>query len=328
MRRFLKVVIVVSGLALLVTLAASIALASRMRDGARSPDARQGGQALFHILAVVPASDAERYYARAVEAMTRTARKRGAVLQTLEYDQDNAPSAIARQLRLAAELEPDGVVVSAPLDPLVTEAVDTLSKRGVPVVALETDLPGSARAAFIGTNPYSVGVLAAEAVAEDFPGGAEVALVLSRDYADGSARGATIAAGFVYGARDANGVRLAMTRTAREGPSASEAIVRELLAEHASIDVAVFIGARDSEGAARALIEYDRVGELAIIGFDDDPALLELVHLGVVAASIARSPERSGEVAVEAIMTLAKGGRVSAYIDPGLTVIRRREGER
>ncbi|HPB64918.1 MAG TPA: substrate-binding domain-containing protein, partial [Spirochaetales bacterium] len=166
MRRFLKVVIVVSGLALLVTLAASIALASRMRDGARSPDARQGGQALFHILAVVPASDAERYYARAVEAMTRTARKRGAVLQTLEYDQDNAPSAIARQLRLAAELEPDGVVVSAPLDPLVTEAVDTLSKRGVPVVALETDLPGSARAAFIGTNPYSVGVLAAEAVAE------------------------------------------------------------------------------------------------------------------------------------------------------------------
>lgn len=328
MRRFLKVVIVISGLALLTTLAASIAVATRLRDGVPSADARQGGQALFHILAVVPSSDAERYYARAVEAMTRAARKSGAVLQTLGYDQGDAPSAIARQLRLAAELEPDGVVVSAPLDPLVTEAVDALADRGVPVVALETDLPGSSRAAFIGTNPYSVGVLAAEAVAEDFPGGADVALVLSRDYADGGARGATIAAGFLYGARDAGGVRLAMTRTAREGPSASEEIIRELIAEHASIDVAVFVGARDSEGAARALIEYDRVGELAIIGFDDDPALLELVHLGVVAASIARSPERSGEAAVEAIMTLAKGGRVSAYIDPGLTVIRRREGER
>jgi len=327
-RGFLRILIVVSGIAFIVTLAASIAVTTRLRSDISAPSSRPGDAALFHLLAVVPSSDAERFYARATESMRLAARKDGALLQTLSYAQGDAPVSIARLLRLAAELEPDGVIVSAAYDPLVVEAVDALVARGIPVVALETDLPGSARATFVGTNPYSVGVMAAVAVADAFPLGASVALVLSRDFSDGNARGATIAAGFMYGARDKRSLSLAMTRTAPEGPSASEEIVRELLADRTDIDVAVFIGARDAEGAARALIEYDRVGALAIIGFDDDPALLELVHLGVVAASIARSPERSGENAVAATMTLARGGRASAYIDPGIRIIKRGDGTR
>ncbi|PKL24892.1 MAG: hypothetical protein CVV47_06275 [Spirochaetae bacterium HGW-Spirochaetae-3] len=328
MRGFLKIALAISGAAFAVTLAASIAVTARLRSDIAARPTKPGDDALFHLIAIVPSSDAGRYYARALESMGRAARKAGAALQPLTYAQGDAPESIARLLILAAELEPDGVIVSAPLAPLVVGAVDALAAAGIPVVALESDLPGSARAAFVGTNPYSIGALAATAVAESFPNGAEVALVLSRDFADGSPRGASIAAGFNYGARDRHDIRLAMTRTTREGPSASEEIVRELLAERGDISVAVFIGARDAEGAARALIEYNKVGELSIIGFDDDPTLLELVQLGVVAASIARSPERSGEDAVLAAMTLARGGRTSAYIDPGLRVIRRGGSDR
>lgn len=325
-RGFLKIVIAISGVAFAITLAASIAVTARLRSDISTPSPKP--EALFHLIAVVPSSDEGRFYARALESMERTARKAGAVLQPLTYTQGDSPVTVARLLRLSAELEPDGVIVSAPSDALVVAAVDALAAAGIPVVALESDLPGSARAAFIGTNPYSIGALAATAAAESFPGGADVALVLSRDFADGGTRGASIAAGFTYGARAERGVRLAMTRTARDGPSASEGIVRELLAERPDVDVAIFIGARDAEGAARALIEYDKVGELAIIGFDDDPALLELVHLGVVAATIARSPERSGEEAVTAAMTLARGDRTSAYIDPGIRILRRGDGSR
>ncbi len=326
MRGFFKIIAAISGVAFLLTLAASIALATRLRKDIAAPSPGQDGAALFYLVAVLPASDTERYYARAAESMQAAARKDGAVLQILSYSPGDAPGTVSRLLALAAELEPDAVVASVPQDTLTVAAVGGLVARGIPVVTLESDLPGSARAAFVGTNPYSIGVMAATAIAEAFPAGASVALVLSRDFPDGNAGSATVAAGFKYGSRDNPHIELAMTRTTGGGPSASDEIIRELLADRGDIDVAVFIGARDAEGAARALLEYDRVGSLAIIGFDDDPGLLELVHLGVVTATVARSPERSGEYAVSAAMALARGGRASAYIDPGLRLIKRGDG--
>jgi len=327
-RGFLKIVIIVSGLAFAATLIISTATAIRLGAAMATPSSKSAPDALFHLLAIVPAGDHGRYFDRVVASMERAAKKDGAVLQTLSYASGDGPEAIARLLLLATELEPDGVIVNAPPDARIIEAVRGLERRGVPVLALESDLPASGRAVFIGTNPYSIGVIAAGAVSDSFPQGARAALVLSRDYAEGVSGGATIVAGFMHRARTSKGLELAMTRTSQEGPSASEEIVRELLSEHADIDVAVFIGARDSEGAARAIIEYDKVGRLAIIGFDDDPALLELIQMGVVTASIARSPDRSGEEAVKAAMTMARGGRASAYIDPGLRVIRRDGGTR
>jgi len=327
-RGLLKIIILVSGLAFASTLILSTATAIRLGAAIATPSSKAAPEALFHLLAIVPAGDHGRYFDRVVASMERAAKKDGAVLQTLSYASGDGPEAIARLLLLATELEPDGVIVSAPPDRQVIEAVRGLEHRGVPVLALESDLPASGRAVFIGTNPYSIGVNAASAVADSFPQGALVALVLSRDYAEGISGGATIVAGFMHGARGRKGLQLAMTRTSQEGPSASEEIIRELLSEHADIDVAVFIGSRDSEGAARAILEYDKVGRLAIIGFDDDPALLELIQMGVVTASIARSPDRSGEEAVKAAMTMARGGRASAYIDPGLRVIRRDGGTR
>lgn len=327
-RGFLKIIIIVSGLAFASTLILSTATAIRLGAAIATPSSKAAPEALFHLLAIVPADDQGRYFDRVVASMERAAKKDGAVLQALSYTSGDGPEAIARLLRLATELEPDGVIVNAPPDRQVIEAVRGLERSGVPVLALESDLPSSGRAVFIGTNPYSIGVNAASAVADSFPHGARVALVLSRDYAEGVSSGATIVAGFMHGARGRNGLQLAMTRTAQEGPAASEEIVRELLSEHSDIDVAVFIGSRDSEGAARAILEYDKVGRLAIIGFDDDPALLELIQMGVVTASIARSPDRSGEEAVKAAMTMARGGRASAYIDPGLRVIRREGGTR
>lgn len=327
-RGFLKIVIIVSGLAFAASLIMSTATAIRLGAAMAPPSAKSAPEALFHLLAIVPAGDHGRYFDRLVASMERAAKKDGAVLQTLSYASGDGPEAIARLLLLATELEPDGVIVNAPPEARIIEAVRGLGRRGVPVLALESDLPSSGRAVFIGTNPYSIGVIAAGAVADSFPQGARVALVLSRDYAEGVSGGATIVAGFTHRARASTGLELAMTRTSQEGPSASEEIVREILSEHTDIDVAVFIGARDSEGAARAIIEYDKVGRLAIIGFDDDPALLELIQMGVVTASIARSPDRSGEEAIKAAMTMARGGRASAYIDPGLRVIRRDGGTR
>ncbi len=319
MRGFLKALVAVSGLAFLLTLSINMALAFRMGRQAAPVSEADGREALFHIIAILPESDGDGFYADALAAMHRAAGDSGAVMQVLRYAPAGRGESAARMLALAAELEPDAVIAALPQEPGITESTQALAAAGIPLVTLESDASGGSRAAFVGTNPYGIGTLAAKAVAEGFPQGADVALVLASAWAD--ARGATIVAGFMQGLRSRPDIRLAMTRTAAAGPAASEEIVRELLGGRAGIDVAVFTGARDAEGAARALIEYDRVGAFAIVGFGDDPALLELMESGVVLATVARSPDRAGEAAVAAAMNLARGERTGAYVDPGLRLI-------
>ena len=55
----------------------------------------------------------------------------------------------------------DGVILKAPDDPLVVDAVARLVGRGIPVVTFVTDLPSSRRAAYVGVDNRAAGATAA-----------------------------------------------------------------------------------------------------------------------------------------------------------------------
>jgi LacI family transcriptional regulator len=79
-----------------------------------------------------------------------------------------------------------GVILKAPDEPEVVEAVDRLVAAGIPVVTLVTDLPGSSRLAYVGIDNRSAGATAAYFLTQwlgDDPG--SVLVTLSR----GSFRG-------------------------------------------------------------------------------------------------------------------------------------------
>jgi LacI family transcriptional regulator len=74
------------------------------------------------------------------------------------------PTPVVAALQRAARTGSDGVVVKAGDDPAVVVAVADLASRGVPVVTLVTDLPTSARVAYIGLDNLGAGATAAHLV--------------------------------------------------------------------------------------------------------------------------------------------------------------------
>lgn len=74
-----------------------------------------------------------------------------------------------------------GVLLKAPDDPAVAAAIDRLTERGVPVVTLVTDVPGSRRAAYVGLDNAAAGATAAYLVTQVLrPREGDVLLTLSR----------------------------------------------------------------------------------------------------------------------------------------------------
>jgi LacI family transcriptional regulator len=75
-----------------------------------------------------------------------------------------------------------GVILKAPDEPEVVEAVDRLVSAGIPVVTLVTDLPTSRRVAYVGIDNRAAGATAAYFVSQwlaDAPG--NILVTLSRD---------------------------------------------------------------------------------------------------------------------------------------------------
>jgi LacI family transcriptional regulator len=72
----------------------------------------------------------------------------------------DADQAVA-SLEAVAQRGSDGVILKAPDDPRVAEAVDFLASSGIPVVTFVTDLPFSRRVAYVGLDNRSAGATAA-----------------------------------------------------------------------------------------------------------------------------------------------------------------------
>ena len=81
----------------------------------------------------------------------------------LVVESSTDPVAYARSLAgLASRF--DGLMVLAPADPAIHDAVDRLERDGVRVAAIMSDLPKSGRTLFSGPNNHDIGATAAQIV--------------------------------------------------------------------------------------------------------------------------------------------------------------------
>ena len=77
-------------------------------------------------------------------------------------DADRAVASLATIARRGS----DGIILKAPDDPRIAEAVDALASTGIPVVTFVTDLPFSRRVAYVGLDNRSAGATAAYLVSQ------------------------------------------------------------------------------------------------------------------------------------------------------------------
>lgn len=90
---------------------------------------------------------------------------------------------MARTMHQIARRGSDGVIVMGPVSDLVREAIAALDNAGVPVITLTTDIPGSARRAYVGLDNHRAGMTAAWFMRKWVQGGSPHVIVTMRNLA-------------------------------------------------------------------------------------------------------------------------------------------------
>lgn len=207
----------------------------------------------------------------------------------------------------------DCAVIVTGEEPEIIAAVDAASRRGIAVLSLVSDLPGSARRHFIGIDNVAAGRTAASLMGRFLPRGGKVAVIAGslhlRDHSDRlmgfrAALAAEFPAIEIVGPAEGHDER---TETAQ--------IVETLLAEHADLAGLYNLGAGNA-GMVTALESSGRAGALRVVAHELTAPTRAGLIAGAIDVVLDQNPDGEIREAILAARTLVLGTARQAETDP------------
>jgi LacI family transcriptional regulator len=233
------------------------------------------------------------------------ARYADAVIETnVQFEDDLSPEAVAANLLKMGE-KADALAIITADHPLVSQAIDELRARGVPVVAYVTDLSAASRAGFVGTDNWKAGRTAAWFISHTATEpGKVVALIGSnryqcQDISDASFRS--------YMREHAPDFHVADTILTYEEPETAYSIFRGLIAEEPDLR-GLFVNGGGISGVLRAMRELsvERQRDIRIICRDIGPETRKGLTEGLITAALCHSTEKMPRQLIEVMLHLVE----------------------
>lgn len=198
-------------------------------------------------------------------------------------------------LDMATAAQVDGIITQGVPSPQVAEAIAKAVDRGIPVVTIDTDLPGR-RLTYVGPDNYKAGRLVAEELIRRTGGKAVVGIVrglLGPEEEDLRVKG------FREGLAGAPGVRIVRVESSDLNRSVAGEKALAILREHP--DVTAFYGttALDAVGIAQSVSAIGAAARVLVFGWDSVGETEDYLSRGAISVVVAHDPGQMGARAVE-----------------------------
>ena len=198
--------------------------------------------------------------------------------------QPNAELVVFRQ---TVEEHPTGICLSAARPEIFQAQIDKAIAEGVPVICVDADSPDSKRLSYVGTDNNRAGRESVKQIAKLLPGEGGTVAVLTipgqKNLDDRMAGVADALANFPA-------IKLTNILDDKGDARVASELVSGLLQKKEKVDGIICLEASGGSGAAAALHALNMEAKLPIVAFDDDPATLDSIERGVIAATIAQKP--------------------------------------
>lgn len=211
-----------------------------------------------------------------------------------------------RQLELLdsfAANDYNGIAIAALNTPPIAEKIREISSKGIPIVTANTDIPDSGRLAYVGSNYYQCGQVAADLMGLITAGKAKIGII------SGSENIMCITernAGFQKYLSENYPASEIVSITANNSYDEVESylITKKMLEEHPEID-ALYLSAAGVHAACKAVGESGR--KITVISNDCTPATQRLLKEKVIAATIDQEPGYQGAKPLEILFEAVNG---------------------
>jgi ribose transport system substrate-binding protein len=201
-------------------------------------------------------------------------------------------------------------------------AIEAAADAGVKIVAIDSDVNTDKKAAYIGTDNYAAGQMAAQAALQSGLDEMRVGLV---NYDINSANGQQREQGVRDTLANCKNVEIAAAINTIASAERSESDTAEMLRAHPEINVLIAFNEPTAVGAGRALRVMGTGSAIWLVGFDSNVEAVDMLQTGNVDALIVQNPYAMGYLGVESAVALLNGqeDEVEPIVDTSTVIVNR-----
>lgn len=250
-------------------------------------------------------------------------------------------------MRIAIASEVDGIIVAADESAEMTDLINEASAQGIPVVTLYGDNTQSERCTFVGIGSYDLGreygreVL--EIVQEKIFTETEVQLdtenniiistdisspvkvmVLVNAYAQDSGQNilcSGIQETIEKEKRDEMEIELSLVSIDDTNAFSVEESIRDIFMEEELPDIIVCLNELNTTCVYQAVVDYNKVGQVNILGYYDSETIIKAIDRNVIYATISIDTMQMGKYCVDALTEYNTFGNTSQYFIADIALI-------
>jgi ribose transport system substrate-binding protein len=238
------------------------------------------------------------------------------------FNANNVPSAQNDAIENYITQKVDGIILVAIDVNGVKPAITAAKKAGIPVVAIDAQIPDGDNVAFIGVDNTKagedIGKFYADFVKSDLKGSATVGIVgalnsfIQNQRLDGFKK-AVVASGAK--------VKFLDTVDGKNVQDVALGAAENLMTANPDMSTIYATGEPALVGVVSAVSSQNKTGSVKVFGWDLTAGAIKGIDDGWVAAVVQQDPAGEGKAAVEALATLKKGGKVAPIINVPITIV-------
>lgn len=288
--------------------------------GADAPDMNQEYQYLYEM--IVDSRNIT-FWEKVYEDAAKVARENGAVLELNGTDMgQDYDKADFMDMSIAAQV--NGIILEYNGEENLGEKINEAVEKGIPVVTIVNDAPKSLRQSFVGINDYQLGLAYGAQVATLVDDNTKNVLVLlNREKELGQNQiYAEINRAVAEQAKDSAKIKVQVQNLMSKSRFDAEEAIRNIFQSAAGApEILVCLDEVTTECAYQAMIDFNMVGEVKIVGYYTSKTILDGVKKGLIPVTFMMDTKQIGTYSVEALTEYLQEGHSNSYYTVDLNFI-------
>ncbi len=237
---------------------------------------------------------------------------------------------IEELLRIAVNSKMDGIVYSGGANEEVSALIDKAADAGIGVVVLQNDVETSKRQCYVGLNYYELGQMYAIEIDRLIESGTTpgtVDILVDGDMAEGASNLIVMAIeDHLREKTEENGEEvlpeIVVTRIEAEDIFSAEESIRNIFLEKENLpNIMLCVNSVYTRCAYQAVVDYNLVGQIQIIGYFANDTILDAVDKQVIFSTVSIDTDEMGKSCIQALYEYNSMGYTNSYLPVGIEVV-------
>ncbi len=228
-------------------------------------------------------------------------------------------------MRMSIAESVDGILLEYTGGDELVRLIDEAVGKNIPVVTISEDAPQSQRQSFVGVNTYQLGEAYSQQVISLIDDTTENVMILTKNSSDESNQkliSVQISNAVAQYTKGTQKVDVEVKNVDSQSAFDSEEVIRNIFSSRKGPpDILVCMDEVDTECAYQAVIDYNEVGAVSIVGYYATPTVLEGIQKKIIPVIVELDADQMGRNGIQALTEYRKEGRVSDYFSVDVNLI-------